>query len=266
VQIFVDVAALCCLSDGIVLALIKLSPSFSGLNRQGEIFMWQQWNFFRTRESKLIESLRSLTDEYVVLHDLIVPESRTQIDHVVVGPNGVFAIEINDCAGDVKCEGRDWSVGRRRVASLGRQAAIKAAALRKSLVSVTYEGEKKIPCITPVLVFTNSEARVSVRAPAMPAMRTEELSAFILHYKVAEIPEEERAALVRHLASFQSREAGRRGFLGLRIGRASASRSFAARSGRRIRPGLKIASKSLADDHRAGRHNTDRFPDFSGSN
>lgn len=229
--------------------------------------MWQQWNLFRTRESKLIESLRSLPDEYAVLHHLIVPECLARIDHVVVGPNGVFAIETNDLAGEVKCEGRDWAVGRRRVASLGRQAAIKAAALRKSLVSVTYDGEKKIPCITPVLVFTNSEARVSVRAPAMPAMRTEELAAFILHYKVAEVPEEERAALVRHLASFQSRrEAGRRGFLGLRIGRAPAPKWSGAASRQRYRSGLKIAPASAGAGHQAGRHAVDRFPDFSGSN
>jgi hypothetical protein len=229
--------------------------------------MWQQWNLFRSRESKLIESLRSLTDEYVVLHDLIVPESRARIDHVVVGPNGVFAIETNDLAGEVKCEGRDWAVGRRRVASLGRQAAIKAAALRKSLVSVTYEGEKKIPCITPILVFTNAEARVSVRAPAVPAMRTEELAAFILHYKVAEIPEDERAVLQSHLASFQSRlKAGRRGFLGLRIGRAPAPKWPGAASGRRIRSGLKIAPTSAGAGQRGERHPIDRFPDFSGSN
>jgi hypothetical protein len=28
--------------------------------------MWQQWNLFRTRESEVIESLRSLPEEYVV--------------------------------------------------------------------------------------------------------------------------------------------------------------------------------------------------------
>jgi hypothetical protein len=227
--------------------------------------MWQNWNLFRPRESKLIESLRSLPDEYVMVHDLIVPEYRARVDHVVVGPNGVFAIETKDCAGEVKCEGHNWAVGRRRVASLGLQATIKAAALRKSLVSMTYDGEKKIPCITPVLVFTNSEARVSVREPAVPAMRTEELAAFILHYKVAEIPEEERAALLRHLASFQSRrKAGRRSFLGLRIGRAPAPKGSGAPARRRVRSGLKIAPESA--EHQARRRAIDRFPDFSDSN
>jgi hypothetical protein len=229
--------------------------------------MWQQWNVFRRQESEVAKSLKSLPSEYVLLHDLIVPESQALVDHVVVGPNGLFAIETRDCAGDVKCEGREWFVDRRRVASLGGRPAIKAAALRDSLVSMTYGGENKIPRVTPVLVFTNAAARVSVRNPAVPAMRVEELAAFILHYKIAEISQKDQAALLGHLVSFQSRHKARRlSFLGLRIGRARAPKRSGAPAARRVRSGLKIASKSAGDEHQSVRHSVDRFPDFSGSN
>jgi len=225
--------------------------------------MWQQWNLFRTRDSELIESLKSLPHEYVVLHNLIVPECRTQLDHVVVGPNGMFVIETTDCAGEVKCEGHDWAVDGRRVASLGRRAATNAAALRKSLVSMTYDGEKKIPCITPVLVFTNSQARVSVREPAVSALRTEELAAFIFHYEAGEILADARAALLGHLVSFQYRRQNRpRSFSGLRLDRAPAPKFFRAPAARPSRSGLRLAPESAAGDQ-ADRHSIDRFPDFS---
>jgi hypothetical protein len=225
--------------------------------------MWQQWNLFRTRDSELIESLKSLPHEYVVLHDLIVPECRAQLDHVVVGPNGMFVIETTDCAGEVKCEGHDWAVDRRRVASLGRRAATNAAALRKSLVSMTYDGEKKIPCITPVLVFTNSQARVSVREPSVPAMGTGELAAFILHYKAGEILADARATLLGHLVSFRHRRQNRRsGFFGLRLAPAPAAKFYRAPAARPSRSGLRFAPESARGDQ-ADRHSIDRYPDFS---
>jgi hypothetical protein len=225
--------------------------------------MWQQWNLFRTRDSELIESLRSLPHQYDVLHDLIVPECRDRVDHVVLGPNGVFVIETTDCAGELKCAGHDWSAGRRRVASLSRQVEIKAAALRKSLVAATYEGENKIPCITPVLVFTNSQARVTVREPAVPAMGTGELAAFILRYKAEGILAEERAALLGHLVSFKHRRQNRRkGLFGMRPAPVRAASFYRAPAARPSRSGLRLAPESARGDQ-ADRHSIDRFPDFS---
>jgi hypothetical protein len=225
--------------------------------------MWQQWNLFRTRESEVIESLRSLPEEYVVLHDLIVPECRDRVDHVVVGPNGVFVIETTDCAGEVKCERHDWAVGRRRIASLSRQAEIKAAALRNSLVAATYEGEKRIPVVPAVLVFTNPEAEISVREPAVPAMRAGDVAAFILHYRVAEIGPKNRAAMVQDLVSFQSNKNHRRGFFGIRRGPAPAPKFSRAPAAHESRSGLRFAPDGGRDRQQGGRRNIDRLPDFS---
>ena len=80
--------------------------------------MWQQWIFARREEPTIAEALKSLPGDYVVLNDLIVPEGRANLDCVVVGPNGLFAMEIKDYPGDVRCEGHIWYVDRRRIPSL----------------------------------------------------------------------------------------------------------------------------------------------------
>jgi len=51
-------------------------------------------------EEKVGEILAALTEGYVVLHDVACPYGN--IDHVVVGPNGVFAVETKSHAGRVK--------------------------------------------------------------------------------------------------------------------------------------------------------------------
>ncbi|HEX9444436.1 MAG TPA: nuclease-related domain-containing protein [Candidatus Binatia bacterium] len=182
--------------------------------------MLQQWISIQRGESAVLRALKSLPDEYVVLSDLVLPEGRVDLDYVVAGPNGLFALEAKEGPVDVRCKGHDWFVDRKRIPSPGRLATIKADALRKSLVSMTYDGEKKIPAVCAVLVFTHPESTVDVREPAVPAMRLEELAAFIVHYKVAELSPESRPAVVQHLVSFQSGRKMRRGFFGFRLRRA----------------------------------------------
>ena len=179
--------------------------------------MWKQWISAQRGESAVIRALKSLPDEYIVLSDLVLPEGRVYLDYVVTGPNGLFALEAKEWPGDVRCRGHDWFVDRKRIPSPGRLATIKADSLRKSLVNMTYGGEKKIPAVFAVLVFTHPESAVHVREPAVPAMRVEELAAFIVHYKVGEISPENRDALVQHLVSFQSERKIRRRFFGFRL-------------------------------------------------
>jgi hypothetical protein len=178
--------------------------------------MWQPWNSTRTGES-VIEALSRLPEAYVVVSDVILPEGRVAIDHIVAGPNGLFAIETKDWSGDVKCKGHDWFVDRKRIPSPGRPAQRKAAALRQTLVTMTYDGERKIPAVFAILAFSHPEVTIGVQEPAVPAMRAEELASFIVHYNLSEIVDEERAAIVRHLASFPSRVKERRSFFGLKV-------------------------------------------------
>ncbi|HTM08535.1 MAG TPA: nuclease-related domain-containing protein [Verrucomicrobiae bacterium] len=187
--------------------------------------MWQSWIFGRTNDS-VSEALMRLPEAYVVLNDILLPEGTAALDHIVAGPTGLFAIETNDWDGPVKCKGHDWFVGRKRVASPGRAAQRKAAALRRSLVNMTYDGEHKIPDVSAILAFVHPEVQIGVDEPAVPAMRVEELASFIMHYKVAELSDEDRATIVRHLGSFPSRPK-QKSFWGLALG--VGQRSFAPR-------------------------------------
>lgn len=55
-----------------------------------------------TGEEKIGAILAALSDEYVVIHDLECPNGN--IDHVVIGPNGVFQIETKAHGGKVHVE------------------------------------------------------------------------------------------------------------------------------------------------------------------
>ena len=54
-------------------------------------------------------------DGYVVLHDRKIPGSKANIDHIAIGPGGVFVIETKNYKGEVTIQGDDLFVaGRKR--------------------------------------------------------------------------------------------------------------------------------------------------------
>ncbi len=41
----------------------------------------------------VVETLTTLDNSYVLINDVVLPDRKGNIDHILVGPNGVFAIE-----------------------------------------------------------------------------------------------------------------------------------------------------------------------------
>jgi len=52
--------------------------------------------------------LKKLPKEFVVFNDVILPERYGNIDHVVVGPTGIFVIETKNYTGSYIIDGDDW--------------------------------------------------------------------------------------------------------------------------------------------------------------
>jgi len=73
---------------------------------------WQAGAEGELETSKLLAALEDR--DFEVLHDLRIPGSRANIDHVVVGPTGVWVIETKSVKGSVRVRGRDLFVGGRR--------------------------------------------------------------------------------------------------------------------------------------------------------
>jgi hypothetical protein len=90
-----------------------------------------------------------------VLHDRKIPGSRANIDHIVVAPTGVFAVDAKRYSGrlEVRARGREiWIKGRNRSRLLeqgNRQARVVAAVLTRA-------GLGDVP-VTPVLCFVDTQ-------------------------------------------------------------------------------------------------------------
>jgi hypothetical protein len=69
---------------------------------------WQRGAQGERRTARLLDRL--VRDGYVVFHDLAVPDSGANVDHLVIGPSGVFVIDSKQWTGSVRqgSDGLAW--------------------------------------------------------------------------------------------------------------------------------------------------------------
>ena len=74
-----------------------------------------------------------LNDDYYLLNDLYLREGGGDIDHIVLGPNGVFVLETKNWSGSISCNGDEWQrVGKRNFSgSPSRQVKRNAAKIKQ---------------------------------------------------------------------------------------------------------------------------------------
>jgi hypothetical protein len=113
-------------------------------------------------ERRVAARLALLADlDVIVLHDRRIPGSRANIDHVVVGPSGVFVIDTKRYTGRVTSEitGSIWNPGPVRL-YVGRRDCTKlidGVARQVTAVEQALSGESPAMPTTPMLCFVEAE-------------------------------------------------------------------------------------------------------------
>jgi len=97
-----------------------------------------------------------------VLHDRRLPGTRANIDHVVIGPGGIFVVDAKRYAGRIGIHNKgglfrsDYRlyVGRRDCSALADGVAWQADTVAGALPATGFEG---LPAVTPVLCFVDGD-------------------------------------------------------------------------------------------------------------
>ena len=143
---------------GLVLAFAHFTAAYD---------KWEHWFLGKRGELRVTRALSALPEDYVLLNDLMLPSGRGNIDHFLIGPNGLFVIETKNYAADVKCDGDQWFVNGKPGKSLSWQAKSNALAVRKNLERVFAEYGAKLPYVEPLVVFVKHKHRLEVSQPTV---------------------------------------------------------------------------------------------------
>ena len=106
----------------------------------GAFPLFQKFKIWRSGakgEENVAKCLKHLGDRYHVFHDVMLQGKRGDIDHVVVGSNGVFVIETKNNNGTISCSGDSWSQWK---------TGKKAAATEENLEAQANKQKETQPC------------------------------------------------------------------------------------------------------------------------
>ena len=136
-------------------------------------------------EKHVISLLQStLSDKYYLINGLHFQDRRGDIDHVVLGPNGIFAIETKNWNGKISCKGDTWKrEGKRHATGSGPSEQAKKNAGR---VRHVIEGSRRFPFsvrVEPIVVFTNDHAELRITNPTVAILRLQQLPSYIMSYQ-----------------------------------------------------------------------------------
>jgi hypothetical protein len=96
-----------------------------------EIGAWRTWAHGEDHTARALAELEA--EGFIVLHDRRKPGSSANIDHVIIGPTGVFVVETKSYSGPLSIRGDDVFVGGRRRTDMVHEARSEAEVVQAVL-------------------------------------------------------------------------------------------------------------------------------------
>jgi hypothetical protein len=125
-----------------------------------------------------------LNDDYYLLNDLYLRDGGGDIDHIVLGPNGVFVLETKNWSGKISCNGDEWQrAGKRNFSSSPSRQVKRNAAKIKHIIGNSPNLRPMGIWVEGIVVFTNNHAALHLNNPAVPILKLFQLPNHITAYR-----------------------------------------------------------------------------------
>lgn len=163
---------------GLLLSLIPLAAFFFYQRK------YRIYNGGLQGEKTVIKHLnKTLNDDYYLLNDVYMHNGGGDIDHIVLGPNGVFVLETKNWSGKITCNSDDWQrPGKHAMGSPSRQAKRNAAKVMHLIDSTSALRSLSI-WVEGIVVFTNSNIKLNLNSPTVPILKLHQLTSHITAHK-----------------------------------------------------------------------------------
>jgi hypothetical protein len=163
---------------GFIVSLIPLTTFFFYQRK------YRIYNGGLQGEKTVVKQLsKSLSDDYYLLNDIYLPNGGGDIDHIVLGPNGVFVLETKNWSGKIICNGDEWQrPGKHDMGSPSRQAKRNTAKIMHLIEGVPELRSLSI-WVEGIVVFTNSNVKLNLTNPTVPILKLPQLISHITAHK-----------------------------------------------------------------------------------
>jgi len=125
--------------------------------------------------SKLLSN--KFSDDYFLINDLYLQNGGGDIDHIVLGPSGIFVLETKNWSGEISCRGDEWQRGGKPsfTGSPSLQVKRNASKIRR-IVDVSPSLKPLGIHVEGIVVFTNKHAMLHLNNPSVPILKLSALT------------------------------------------------------------------------------------------
>ncbi len=163
---------------GLLLSLIPLIGGYFYLNK------YRTYNGGWEGEKRVAKLLKStLNDDYYLVNEVRLDKGG-DLDHLVLGPNGIFVIETKNWSGKIACHGDDWQRQDHNKFNGSPSRQVKKNTTKiKRLLEAQPALRKHGIWVEPIVVFTNNNIELHLNKPTVTVLRLHELPNYITNYK-----------------------------------------------------------------------------------
>ena len=130
-------------------------------------------------ENRVTRYLRSnFSDDHFLVNDIVYINDKghnENIDHIVLSPNGIFAIETKDYRGKIMCRGSFWTVPFPYGRSPSKQARGSAYWVKK-IVDASGILQDVNLWVNPIVVFSNPDVELEAIDPEVEVVKLDDLA------------------------------------------------------------------------------------------
>jgi hypothetical protein len=140
-------------------------------------------------EDVVSHSLMHLGDEYYLISDIKFSSNSGNIDHVILGPNGIFVLETKNYGGTVECVGDEWTKYYDKahyqkfyeIRSPSKQVKRNAIIIKKLIESTNILDKSINFWVDGIVVFVDSTLILRLINPTIPILRPNQLYNYIIN-------------------------------------------------------------------------------------
>ena len=188
-----------------------LAYVMSGYLYESKIMQARIWRAGLYGQQIVEKILSSLDNQFYLINNLSLPFKNCDIDHLIIGPNGIFLIETKNYKGEVSCKGDVWEY--QKIGKMGGLYKGYISNPSKQLKRNIWElktfldkkskrtfGENLFPFwIQGLVVFTNEDTFLKISDETVVILRVNDLLKYIQDFKKERIPVNEITKIVNIL-------------------------------------------------------------------
>jgi hypothetical protein len=154
------------------------------MNRIGEIAIWRAG----LAGQKIVpQTLKPLSNEYVLLNNISLKGRNCDIDHIVVGKAGIYTIESKHYNGEIYGQGDEWSYLKRgraggfyrgHIGNPARQIKRSTWELKEAIDEGLNDKAEGL-WIEPIVVFTHPNTSLRITDPPISVILASDLNEYI---------------------------------------------------------------------------------------